>query len=267
MGLMSKFKNMFTEEIEEEPIRKEVIQVEIPAPVKAEKEAKTDDSLGMQEEIKTKSDNGTTREKKEDKFTFPVFFDDKDFDTLEKPKREHKPERKVEPYGGAKKLETPKEKPRVFKPTPVISPIYGVLDKNYKKEDITARKETPCYKENHTINVDDIRKKAYGTLEDDLENTLLHDDFYDDESSLYKSEKDMFDDFDLLDDTSMNKKEDNLMDFDFPLPEHEKSRLERNQKEIEEDIVAKEINQKEIDSKKEADDLFDLIDSMYEKGE
>ena len=37
MGFLDKVKNMFTEEVEEEaPIKKEVMQVEIPAPIKEE---------------------------------------------------------------------------------------------------------------------------------------------------------------------------------------------------------------------------------------
>lgn len=34
-------------------------------------------------------------------------------------------------------VEEPK---KVFKPSPIISPVYGVLDKNYHKEDIVTKK-------------------------------------------------------------------------------------------------------------------------------
>ena len=57
-----------------------------------------------------------------------------------------------------------------FKPSPIISPIYGILDKNYKKEDIVQKREirlTSEY-ERRNLTVDDVRKKAYGTLSDDL---------------------------------------------------------------------------------------------------
>ena len=40
------------------------------------------------------------------------------------------------------------ETKRIFKPTPIISPVYGVLDKNYKKDEITSKKksyEIPVY--------------------------------------------------------------------------------------------------------------------------
>ncbi len=57
-----------------------------------------------------------------------------------------------------------------FQPSPIISPIYGVLDKNYKKEEIVAKKEVrlTSHYSRGKLDLDDVRKKAYGTLEDDL---------------------------------------------------------------------------------------------------
>ena len=34
-----------------------------------------------------------------------------------------------------------KTQKKAFKPSPVISPVYGILDKNYKKEDVITRDE------------------------------------------------------------------------------------------------------------------------------
>ena len=54
-----------------------------------------------------------------------------------------------------------------FKPSPIISPIYGILDKNYKKEDVVQKKESR-FSASHsrgTLNVDEIRNKAYGEVE------------------------------------------------------------------------------------------------------
>ena len=52
MGLMDKIKNMFTEEeeIEEEPIKKEVIQVEIPSPMPRKEEKKVE-QVKVQEKV------------------------------------------------------------------------------------------------------------------------------------------------------------------------------------------------------------------------
>lgn len=70
----------------------------------------------------------------------------------------------------AKTSSTPIKK-SVFKPSPVISPVYGVLDKNYKKEDVLTREEVAS-KKNGKLDVDSVRKKAFGALEEDLEKTI-----------------------------------------------------------------------------------------------
>lgn len=68
------------------------------------------------------------------------------------------------------------EEERRFKPSQVISPVYGILDKNYKKEDIKVKDErlyeVPRRK---NLNYEDIRKKAYGTLTDELERNLYEE--------------------------------------------------------------------------------------------
>ena len=46
MCFLDKVKNLFTDEVEEEPVKSEVIQVEIPAPVKEEvKEEKIEEDI------------------------------------------------------------------------------------------------------------------------------------------------------------------------------------------------------------------------------
>lgn len=205
MGLMDKIRDMFTEEVEvrEEPIKKEVIQVEIPAPVKKDK---------VEDEIETK----------EEKAPSPIFFDDKDFASIEKPK---KVEKKINNYfEKPKKKEEVKQEKKVFKPSPIISPIYGVLDKNYHKEDIKTRNNSynNAYYNHKDVSIDDIRKKAYGTLEDDLEITLYG---IKEENNSIKDDIDMFDE--LMDHNEIDKLE----------------------------------NTEKIDS----NELFNLIDSMYEK--
>ena len=88
MGFLDKVKNLFTEEIEEVPIKKEVIQVEIPAPVVSTTQ-------------ETKQEHVTESEilVKEEKPQAPVFFDDKDFVNLER-KEEKKVQKLEEKYKG-----------------------------------------------------------------------------------------------------------------------------------------------------------------------
>lgn len=213
MGLMDKIRDIFTEEVDEpveEPIKKEVIQVEIPAPQQKEE-------TEVKEEIK-----------KEEK-PAPIFFDDNDFAGLEPPKKINKSTQKINnPYERTKKTEEKKEEKKVFKPTPIISPVYGVLDKNYHKEDIKTKNNSSnnTYYNHKEVSIDEIRKKAYGTLEDELEITLFGESEKVDvelEKTKNEQEIDMFDE---------------LMD---------------NKEQVRENG--------QIDDS----DLFNLIDSMYEK--
>ena len=131
----------------------------------------------QEEEIFTEVEVGETytpREKKQG-FKFPVLLEDdlieEEIKVEEKPMRRSERKEKVEPLY-KEKVETKKVEKEVdrdhpfnnsytrdlnsvdyslhdskndvkgFKPSPIISPIYGVLDKNYKKEEIHDKKET-----------------------------------------------------------------------------------------------------------------------------
>ena len=273
MGLIDKFKNMFTEEIEvEEPIKKEVTQVEITAPSK-KTEVKENDSKIVDDAEEKKQVVLDEKSKKEDEFSFPVFFDDDDFKEIEKEKKEEPPFRekkygessyREKKYGESSYRESyrsdkkekdlyqgntsskttyigRKEQTKSFKPTPIISPIYGVLDKNYHKEDITTRNDIIIGKtvKTNEMTVDDIRKKAYGTLEDDLENNLVSH-----EKLEKNQENDLFEQFEVKED----------------IP----SREEKN-KDID-NLVEEELNEPHEDFRKE-EDLFNLINAMYQDEE
>lgn len=82
-----------------------------------------------------------------------------------------------------------------FRPSPVISPVYGILDKNYSKDDIVDKKDgmkrerikpiitrtqdipsrvSDSEDENVEVNVDDVRNKAFGAI-DYLDNTSYYE--------------------------------------------------------------------------------------------
>jgi len=184
MGLLDKVKNMFTEEVENdevrvEPVKREVTHVSIESPSSKPK----DTSTMVRRNTHTVPDNFgddifDISPKEEEKVNKPVFFDEKDFKELDlvTKQEDKKPVRKEkEIYGSKLSLEKEVEEKKIFKPTPIISPVYGVLDKNYHKEDIIAREQNTL---RPTIvssepSIDSIRNKAYGTLEDELENTLF----------------------------------------------------------------------------------------------
>ena len=242
MGFFEKVKNMFTEEVEEddvkvEQIKKEVTKVAIESPKEEEKEDIVDFKFDVEENISK-----------------PVFFDDNDFRDLnldEKPKvkAEEKPKEK-EIYGS--RIQEPVVEKKSFKPTPIISPVYGVLNKNYHKEDIVSRSDVKIEKDVNISSIDAIRNKAYGTLEEELENTLFGSNSIlfkkDNEESKQELEvKEVSDDIltDLTDDIS--RELDEL--------------LIRKEKYIDE-------TEKEITSNINDDDLLGFIDStLYKEGD
>jgi len=57
---------------------------------------------------------------------------------------------------------------KAFTPTPIISPIYGILDKNYKKDDVVTKKEIRLSSAPKKIDLDSVREKAYGDLTSDI---------------------------------------------------------------------------------------------------
>lgn len=189
MKLLEKFRNMFTEQSdgvdEEDDIIVEKIQNDVThVPIESPKQK-------------------NNLEEKVEKFEFednekpikPVFFDEKDFedlnnkstkenilkDDLYKEKTSAKENNKHFDKSNENNYKEPKEnvyketkEKKIFKPTPIISPVYGILDKNYHKEDIVSRPTTKTDEKNNVEpTVDAIRNKAYGTLEDELENTLF----------------------------------------------------------------------------------------------
>lgn len=231
MGLVDKFKTLFTiEEEEETPIKKEVIKVEIETPV---------------EEIKREIVEPVVEVEKPKVEEKNVFFDDLEFDNMTRaslPKKEFYQKKEV------KKDSAPKK----FTPSPVISPIYGVLDKNYTKEDIKPTKSSVNsfeFTRTGEITIDDIRKKAYGTLEDELEITLFKENVVAEPAK--KDELDLFDELEDMDSL------EELNDLD--------SKEVELLREVKEERISYEdmTDDETLDLNKE--DLFDLIDSMYEK--
>lgn len=183
MSFFDKMKNLFTDEVEDDSIKSEVIQVEIPSPA---------------------SEAELNNEVKEEKVSTPIFFDDEYFKELDQPK----PEIKVNHL--KEKVSKPENKQ--FKPTPIISPIYGVLDKNYNKEDITTKQSV---KQAPANNLDEVRKRAFGTLEDDLEDTLFGPKsiLFTDEVEKENDSTDLFDELIEIDEEPKEKiEESELLD-------------------------------------------------------
>lgn len=255
MKLFDKIKNLFIEEVEEEkPIKKEVIKIEIPSPEeqnlkeveKIEKDEVLPDNLGVL--------------KKEEKFNSVVFFDDKDFDTLTVSQSfKNKPVVKREGYNNKEV----KEEKKIFKATPIISPIYGILDKNYRREDVTPKKTNlSLMYDLDDITVDDVRKKAFGTLEDELETTLFSKTsiIVNKEENIEKDTvTDMFEELEQEANYSKNEVDEDTMEMDLL------NELQAQTHEI--NLIEEAMDDQEETSDLKESDLFNLIDSMYDKGE
>lgn len=192
-----------------------------------------------------------------------------------------------------------------FKPSPIISPIYGIVDSNKLEEQPRreVRITTPISREK--MNLDDIRKKAYGSVElpqetNDFEeteetNTLvdLSDDSKTPEvnSITMGDAMEYFEDLgleyneDYIDKSKMNRTEkteekpteikitDNTIDSDeeddnteeYNVLDDRKFTVSENiDEDINSDVIVTEKQDGEVVENSDSDNLFDLIDSMYE---
>lgn len=210
-----------------------------------------------------------------------------------------------------------KDERKAFSPSPVISPVYGVLNENYKKEDIVSKgdrgTEAPRAR---VLDLDSVRRKAYGTLEDEIEVTLTRSSIEEESVEEYVGEPEILDDeglsindllvdndereddyqieevdgkefFDSIEDETVSD-EIELDEEEIPIPERQKTiPIEREDEEPEEQEIIEDESEKRLKSysdevleeaKKEKtsdikeaigeEDLFDLIDSIYQgKGE
>lgn len=329
MGLLDKFKNLFTDE--------EIVEVTKEIEVEEDKNSKKLPTV-MQDQIEklelTKqiikeepvSDHDIVKTKT--KFNFPVEFDETEVKTnrnvltsrvnrnMEQSKTIYNMSK--DDFENTKKIyENPKKveekETKKFYSSPIISPVYGILDKNYKKEELKAKDENSYEipRTNKKIDFESVRKKAFGTLADEIKYNILCDDCELKKASL-KIEKQVSDD-NLLYDITIEKEikeneeiEDNYNDFgvsyemDNDVVENIKPEKieveveiekedtleddilnsnENNDVEIvncnESEVVAEKIEVKEEENTEEkikdnlelTDDLFNLIDSMYQNRE
>lgn len=194
------------------------------------------------------------------------------------------PQISVHEYGGYEK----KEERTYFKPSPIISPIYGILDKNYKKDDIVTRKEVRLSSSfsRDKLNVDDVRKKAFGDLSDEIESAT---------KDISKGDKPAFDleEESLLVDLSLEEAKPEVkevtvgdaleyfqdlgLEYNVDYVDATKSVGRRSDKDIslEKEVTVDMVDTKlveeeskiksvaDLDDDSTDDNLFDLIDSMY----
>ena len=300
MGLFGKIKNIFYDEeivdVPEEPksVEKpkiEEVKVEKKVePIKRETPVINTTPTYSEREIFTRETTNT--------FKFPMLDEEEvkpvrtrvnalESARMEKKKEETEKARTDKYKDLFKENTTTTSKPdRIFKPSPVISPVYGVLDKNYTREEIIERQENITRTTNpKDMNYDAVRRKAYGTLEDELENTLsklsepeIHEKV---EKPVTKEEEKSIEDLlneiegnrnmsigdieEKIKDKIEEEEEESISDDEFL-----KEFMSRTSKKEEETIKEEKATTKEedVDADKTLEhDLFNLIDSMYEDKE
>ena len=291
-------------------------KIENPNPPRdEEKEVEVEDIISI-EENSDYEDDGKTKEferpiesveqpviENERRFTN---FDDKDFEMEERYVEEEKPveeevveEPKEEPvlyherridreplydYSVAEVRKEPyenTESKKGFQRSPIISPVYGILDKNYRKEEIVTKKEIRLTTNNQKADLDLVREKAYGDLANDITESI-HEDIIDnitEESSEEEPKDNLL--YDLSEDASPSVKNVTVGDaeeyfndlgleynVDYKVEKDESSIKNEDieeEKEAEEESTPKRSTKTDTEEKKEEDDdLFDLIDAMYD---
>lgn len=169
-----------------------------------------------------------------------------------------------------------------FKPSPIISPIYGILDKNYKKEDVVSKREVRFTSSfaREKLNVDDVREKAFGvssevssksndkkevskpTFEVETTTNLLVD-LSSDEAKPAVKDVTMGDAVEYFEDLGLEYNVDYL--------DAGNKVSTRRVKDNYDEEVSNHVDEKAVDEKDDVvdadDNLFDLIDSMYQEQE
>ena len=179
-------------------------------------------------------------------------------------------------YGRYERTEiTETTEKKKFKPSPIISPVYGVLNKDYQKDDIVKRQSTD------KIDIQAIRDKAFGDKKEEEKVLPKREEkvipktveepkvtYYEETETVTitepaEKEKSVKTIDELLEDTS-----DVIVDIDHDLDITDDIEIP-DIKEIRSDGKEEE-NTKELNiepTEEDTSDLFDLIDSMYDTKE
>ena len=291
MGLLDKVKNFFYDEEEVEDEYEETMPIKVHRKEKKEKVKERLKVREIENEPEEKQDI-SERElfKAERTFNFPMdIYDEDEKKNIIKIEKEEinnnsstekvsKPivhtyntTKQENPYSNIRsyaKYEEKKEEKEVkkFKPTPVISPIYGILDKNYKKEDVII--DNASYDKPKKVDYDEVRKKAYKNVykEEPEEKGIFYNLDEEKNEELEEDVKIVYNDV-----TYDEEENDDNVTIGQKIDEYEREE-EANQiddydteyEEKDEDEINDDSN---ILSETKEQDLFNLIDNMYNSDE
>lgn len=291
MGIFQKVKNILFDEEEDYTSQIKITPEMRSDDIEEEPKAVKEDVKKVEEKKPEVKEGTSERELFKADSTFPFFdFDEKEFNRQkpqeELPKvEEKKPEpRNVNVFEYEKRKRSEKRtdfgryerteitetiERKKFKPSPIISPVYGVLNQDYKKDDIKRREDSD------NLNVDKVRDKAFGEKKEEIKENPKTT-YYEDEETVTitipeEKERKVKTIDELLEDTSdIVVDVDRDLTSDLEYEEDIKTPIEEDSISISEKTTTDEITPDDIENDTLENDLFDLIDSMYgndEEGE
>lgn len=265
MSLVKKLKDILFEEEEEftQPIKvREEVKEEAPKAIKIEPE---------KEEIREpKKEIASERElfRTDNSFRFPDF-DEEEFSSMAKPKPkvnvlEYERKKTIEKrtdYGRYERIETREyTEKKKFKPSPIISPVYGILNQDYKAEDIVNKKDTAS-----NIDIEVVRKKAFEPKKevvDPIDEPVVT--FFEEKDSIKVKEEQKKEDYKTIDDLLEEASDEITLEDTLEIPTT--NNLDAIEEELEKLETEEKTTQKDLDDTLDSD-LFELIDSMYDERE
>lgn len=289
MGIMNKLNKMKNflfdeEEVEEKPVKKKKYKK-----VVKNKEINSnnfDDDFDKTQEIENlyledlsepepavKQEVRSRVVKNEPEFKFPEF-DDDDF-AVTKTKVEPispvvKQEAKPVLYQGSKR----KEEAKKFKPSPIISPVYGLLDSEGTRVKKTSDESDKISRNKDDISFDEVRKKAYGKVDEEIEDTLkkLNKKTIEEaEKELEKSEIELSRTKEKAKKKTKEEKKVTVLENDssddmiLPNVNFREIDVDKEREENSKNITKKDISSyDDDDDDTKEQDLFNLIDTMYQ---
>ena len=270
MGLFNKIKDILFEEEETQPIKiepevdeqiKNLNEVEVKT-TKVEEEKK-EEVVAPKEEARPSIKSERELFKSSNDFNFPDF-DEAEFDNnmskyktrsnvLEYERKIKTSDRRNDYPRYAREEQKEIVEKKKFKPSPIISPVYGILNQDYKAEDIkdvTDRTEK--------IDIDEVRKRAFEVIAEEPQAEKIDEPvvtFFEDKESI-KVEDD--------ETPVMATRSQAYEDFDTDIEIPKMNNIDAIEEELEkiDTNIPKKIEEDSADT-----DLFDLIDSMYEDKE
>lgn len=319
MSFINKVKNFFYEDIEEDDEafeareaqkREEKLQKRLEKEkkkVQVEMEKKREKESFQVNKVQEANNDLSERElfKSEKTFNFPMDIDEDIFDVtktieFQEPKEESRKQIKEEKnlYARTNKTMTPSmvtstrtsinndinANPKRFHPSPVVSPVYGILDKNYTVDDVVDKslsKTKEFSLDKKSVDFDTVRNRAYKDLDEEIEKTLTgnKDIFYnlDEDENISSSDIEEYEEkpydkdeneFDMSDVKITYEGEESINSTEEPKIEETEDEIDFNP-DVE---IIKKVNKKGKKAKEEVkseetedekEDLFNLIDNMY----